>query len=112
MRTLLIVAAIVLGMSGSARADGAVFKSGNHLHGHCSSEDTFDVTYCLAYIAGVSDAMANDSILGFRSCRPTSVSQAQVRDVVKAYLENNPQKRHFDARSLIATAVAEAFPCK
>ena len=42
---------------------------------------------------------------------PRNITAGQAQDVVKRYLENNPEKRHFSADSLVINAVAQVWPC-
>lgn len=86
------------------------FNNGNELHTRCS-ENGFAEGYCFGYIAGISDVLSNAAIGDFNACQPKDVTVQQVVDVVKKYLKENPQDRHFTANSLVAYALSEAFPC-
>jgi hypothetical protein len=61
-----------------------------------------------AYILGVHDALSVLDLV----CVPDGVTGNQLRDVMKLYLENNPQRLHYVAADLIETALLEAWPCE
>ena len=50
-----------------------------------------------------------DSFLGF--CPPPEVQYSQHFDIVVNYLTVHPETRHESARTLVISALAEAFPC-
>jgi hypothetical protein len=92
----------------------ANFFDGNKLHQLCNDETLFSLGVCRGYITGIVDAF--DRLAGLPPdktfCTPENSSTGQLIAVVKAWLEKNPQFRHFSAKSLISTALHEAFPCK
>jgi hypothetical protein len=112
MRMLLIVVALILGVSGTARADGAAFMTGYALLQHCQSKVSIDEGICLGFIMGVSDAMSRNEVDGNRSCRAISVTVGQTSSIVIAWIDKYPEKWHFSASFLAAKAMSEAFPCK
>lgn len=87
-----------------------MYLSGNDLHEEC--RPTARGSLCTGYILGVADAMQGYTALGeWRMCSSKNVNSVQVVDVVKAFLTAHPEIRHFAAASLVAKALAEAFPC-
>lgn len=111
IQTAVLAAVITAASSGNALAG---FMTGNEVLEDCrNKEDSyFNSGYCTGYISGVYDVLsAGDSVIGWRSCPPLGVTVGQVTDVVKAWLEARPEKRHLAASSLVANALAEAFPC-
>ena len=48
----------------------------------------------------------------WRACIPIAVRSGQLEDIVKKFLTNKPEIRHFSAASLVGAAMANAFPCK
>jgi hypothetical protein len=56
--------------------------------------------------------MASGPLFGFKACLPVNSSLEQSRDVVVRFLRAHPELRHLVAVSLVARALAEAFPCK
>jgi hypothetical protein len=51
-------------------------------------------------------------VLGEVECADKNVTLKQMFDVVTRYLAAYPETRHLAAASLVAHALAEAFPCK
>ena len=45
-------------------------------------------------------------------CVPGESTKGQLADVVIKYLEQNPERRHLEAGSLVPEALNRAFPCK
>jgi len=85
----------------------AGFFDGNFLHEGCTSKNLL----CAGYIAAISDVMDEHTVYGWSACVPNDVMLSQLGDIVTRWLDNNPQKRHLAANSLVAQALAEAFPC-
>lgn len=104
---------LMLGTVPSAARQTGAFMTGNTLLSHCDEPDAIGTTYCVAYVVGIADMM-NDgiSIGGRRACLPGGVTSFQVRDIAVAYLRRNPQSRHYIAASIVAVALADAFPCR
>jgi hypothetical protein len=86
--------------------------NGNLLHEYCSSDkDSFyRRAYCDGYAVGVTE-LANASS-GKAFCIPSEVTQGQVTDIVKRYLNAHPEQRHLDAWVLVLYALRESFPCR
>jgi Rap1a immunity proteins len=101
----LVVAA---GLFGSTSAFAAL-DSGKTLWDSCNDlNDTSKQSYCLGYVAGVSDVLVGMHII----CIGEHISVRQIADVVVQYLREHPGRRDMDADDLTATALALAFPCK
>jgi hypothetical protein len=85
-----------------------------------TTQQVMDSTFCAGYVSGVLDAREmqfamdrSDHIKGRNQyCRPTEVTNGQVFRVLKKWLENNPDKLHQRADSIIFVAMLEAFPCR
>ena len=91
----------------------AAFLDGNVLFDYCTSENQEEETLCAGYIIGISDIMdGGTEISGRLSCVDQSVTVRQTTDVVKQWLSENPELRHFAASSLVAVALQDAFPCE
>jgi hypothetical protein len=84
----------------------AEFLSGNDLLSRINSDETIQRMFALGYVAGVSDAQQH-----VFSCPPSGVTNGQVRDVVKSYLEANPGIRHKTADLLVTDALKQVWPC-
>jgi hypothetical protein len=68
---------------------------------------------CLGYVQGIADAVDTpNGLSGWRACRPEGATRGQLQDVVTRWLDQHPEQRHYSAATLVAKALAEAFPCK
>lgn len=109
----------VLAMLASSGFSSADFYDGNELYNRLKdykSENTQSAIKAGAgqgYILGVADAMDGrlDPVTKFKFCLPKNVKVGQLIDVVFAFLDKNPQSRHFSAWSLVLAAYEAAFPC-
>jgi Rap1a immunity proteins len=86
----------------------ATLDTGKTLWDSCNDPDTSKQSYCLGYVAGVSDVLVGMHII----CIGGHVSVRQIADVVIQYLREHPGRRDMDADDLTATPLALAFPCK
>jgi hypothetical protein len=79
--------------------------------------------FTMGYVTAVADAMGRSQMPGlpppkadspFETCFvvPRGVIVGQLVDVVRVYLEKNPNRRHFPAAGLVGQALQEAYPCK
>ena len=84
----------------------AQFQSGNDLHKDIHDSSPQSNMYALGYIVGVTDAFIGTAI-----CIPQGVSQGQLMDVVKNFLNRAPQARNLPANVLVMVAVEEHWPC-
>ncbi len=68
---------------------------------------------CVGYTAGVLDTHAQwEQDLNVKTvCKPEAVRTNQLIRVTVKYLENNPDRLHYFAASLVKEAFEEAFPC-
>lgn len=99
MKRLLILAALC---AGTAHAE---FKSGNTLLMQIKG-DTTDYIHAIGYVTGVYDTLQ-----GVTHCPPANITAGQVTDMVKNYLEANPETRHNSADRLIGIVLRSAWPC-
>mgnify|MGYP006865009168 CR=1 FL=1 len=109
-----IFAALIVGVAPPVW--GAItFTDGNELYQSCQDENAgSSAGYCFGYIFGVIDSLdgPDRGINGTKFCLREGVTGQQVRDIVKNWLNANPQHRDYISSSLVAVALAEAFPCK
>jgi hypothetical protein len=104
----------VLGLVLWAQEGFASFRDGNQILLECKEEGTIGYGYCVGYIASASDTAemwANQGFMKKAICHPENVSQGQLRQIVVKFLEENPEKLHLSADSLVVTALIRAFPC-
>jgi len=109
MKRLLIAAVLLLGF---ASPGAATFYTGNQLLEDCTSRSVSKRNVCSGYVMAIADAMEENRINGWRTCRPTGMMSLQLRDVVIRHLRKSPQHRHHTASSLVAEAFQKAWPCK
>ena len=87
---------------------------------HSNDTALLNTGYCGGYIDGVTDVEAMwkavDKKAGINAhdhyCMPEEVTNGQVLKILKKWLDNNPEKLHWRADSIIHAALLEAFPCK
>ena len=90
----------------------AAFESGDQFLAKCDQSADF----CMGFIEATADAMnaahsSGGTVGGWTACIPAGAMSDQVRDIAMTYLRNHPELRHASATSLIANALANAFPC-
>ncbi len=102
MKKLLLALALV---AGSAHAE---FWNGNDLLEKMTGTNMEQIM-ALGYVMGVFDSQRSSTI-----CPPTNsgITAGQMRDVVKNYLERNPQHRHHTGDLVTVVALATVWPCK
>lgn len=107
MRQLLLIAlcssCLVVAQAWAADFD---WMSGDSLSKECQQEDE---DFCLGYIMG---AVAGHSVSGSDYCLPDDATGNQLTDVVKSWLQANPDKRQLASTVLITQALKEKFPCE
>jgi len=112
MNIKVVVFALV--MTASMGVQGA-WLTGGQLLEDCESENYFEKGSCTGYIEGVDDsAVTLAHWEGFAEyiCPPEGVTSGQFRKVVVKHLNENPEKLHMTASSLVLKALSEAFPCE
>jgi len=85
----------------------AEFMDGNTLLSKMNDSDVIPRAVSLGYVQGVIDVFVRTKV-----CPPQNITAGQARDVVKQYLEINPEKRHYSADSLVVNAIAQVWPCR
>jgi Rap1a immunity proteins len=81
------------------------WQMGKELVRICQSQSPGDVGFCTGYIEG---ATAGRDV---QYCFSAGVTAGQVREVVKLWLSENPEKWHLAAHDLVIEALKEKFPC-
>lgn len=111
MRYLLAFIILCIPVSAHAQNDGRRMTAAE-LAVMCSSKSDLDYGYCAGYVTSVADGMiAAGSIGGYSACNHAHVKSQQYIDVFSAYAEMFPEKLSGDAETVVAAAVARAFPC-
>jgi hypothetical protein len=86
--------------------------------GNTTASQEYDGAYCMGYIDAILDVGARwkttetPSGKAIHFCLPTGVPSDQARKIVRKYLEQHPEKLHWEADQLITLALVDAFPCK
>jgi len=111
LRSTVLVAALIA--APCAALGQEKYFSGNRLLARCNaSSEQPEYTLCLGYILAVTHALEG-YVQGFRACvPPRETTVSQLAGVVRKWLEEHPERRHYAAFSLAIQALAEAFPCK
>lgn len=98
-----IVAAMLL----TATTAHAAFWSGEKLYGHLTEPAGVNKGAAYGFIIGVHDLGENAV-----HCSPDDINVKVVIDVVRSYLEQNPQSRRREAQYLVSDALQQKWPCK
>lgn len=110
MRQLGAVALFVAFGAGVPASGGAYFYSGNDLKEYFDSKDDFRNGVAAGFVLGVADTYQ-----GSVTCMPggeSGVRSGQVIDVIKRYLDQNPEVRTQAAHIIVATALQNVWPCQ
>lgn len=93
--------AILLATAGVAHAE---FIDGNKLLEMMRGNNT-ESGIAIGYVIGATDALT-----GSVTCPPDSVSAGQVRDIIRKFLEANPEHRNNSADVIIGAVLQRAWP--
>lgn len=109
MKKAFILAALFIYPAWAAGDEIPAFVLGNKLWEVCSNESDIPSGLCTFYALGVIDRDAISDHPSF--CMPSHVTVGQITDVVKKYLRDHPERRHYTAASVVGAAISVAFPC-
>jgi hypothetical protein len=96
-----------LAFAAASTASHAQFIDGNRLLERMSDESTVKQMVALGYVLGVADSFAESEI-----CIPQNVQASQLADIVRRWLQNNPDKRHVSAAAIVLVSLRSVWPCK
>lgn len=85
------------------------FNTGNELKKDLD-DPVYGAQYGFGYIVGVTDVLLNIGYI----CLPSGesgVRAGQIKDVVKKYLSENPEKLHMKAERLVYSALSVNWTC-
>ena len=85
-----------------AAGEADTFLSGNDLHWHCSRYAVAQRGISKGCGLGVADALAGQKLAPWQACFLRTATSRQVTDVVKRRLDLHPEKRHFNAKGMVA----------
>ena len=104
-----VVVALVVALPVWAGEKSAAFFSGEALFEKCDLSEE----YCIGYVTAIADVMEKvKPLYGETACFPEGTTPGAQTDTIKAWLAENPKLRYLSATSLIAKALAKAFPCE
>lgn len=92
-------------LAGSWLTAHAEFFTGNDLL-HKMRGNSIAQLEAMHYVAG-----ATDTLRGVIACPPPDVTLGQINDLVRQYLERNPETRHRPGDWAVATALRGPWPC-
>jgi hypothetical protein len=84
----------------------AEFMSGNTLLRDMKG-DAMEQMMALGYVLGAADSAINVTV-----CTPPGIKAGQVYDMIKNFLESNPDIRHYSADIIVKSRLEAVWPCK
>lgn len=84
----------------------AAYQSGNKLK--TDLNDKYGEMFAMGYIVGATEVLRDYKDV----CIADGVTQGQLKDVVKKYLDENPESLHEAAYVLVYSALRKVWPCK
>lgn len=84
----------------------AYFLDGNEVYSGLDDQSFWKQGYASGYILGVVDAYSQLFII------PPGATRGQITDVVKNFMNKNPQFRHYPAADIVFEALKASFPLK
>jgi hypothetical protein len=96
-------------------------STGNGLLATCNdSRNYYNAGLCMGTILGFANGFSTGEFLfkpdknleNMQYCFPERVNNGQIRDVVVAYLTQNPGVRHRDSGDAVVNSLRNAFPCR
>ena len=95
---------LMLALAGSAHAE---FVDGNGLLNQLRDTGSyFKQGHSMGYIAGVADMG-----YGVVHCAPSNLTEGQLSDMIKNYLENTPAERHLTGDVIVNKVLKTMWPC-
>jgi hypothetical protein len=112
-RRLFAASVMLVAMTAASAGAKADFRDGNELYAECTGDNSKQLI-CIGYVMAIADAARAPNAVGasgFTVCELDDVTVKQMFGVVTQYLSAHSEKRPHAAFSLVAAALAEAFPC-
>src|SRR5262249_58172036 len=98
LMVMVLAAGLLWPVSAFSQPSHTTFRTGNELYESCTSQTNLALnTFCLAYVAGIFDALESLKM----TCRPTEVSMGQAQDLITNYLRDHPEARHVASAVLV-----------
>jgi len=114
MKLWIAIVVLMLATVGHAGKAEAGYFSGSDLLGWCESDIVAKQSTCNGYLAGINDitrAYDNWGVVSQSLCIPDGVTLSQLAKVAIKGLNEEPEKLHMDASSIVYNIFYEAFPC-
>ena len=114
MKTFSYATALLISLLGSPGTARAEYWSDTDLSAYCRANDgTLEKGACMGYIIGIADTLAAGGQVGnSRACIKAGVSIGQLVDTVTHFLTTTHDIQRGSANTLVASVLADAFPCK
>jgi hypothetical protein len=104
---------------GGQRGGAGHVTDGNELYKDCTASTNTSFGFCYGYVAAIADAARGNvtlngvsgGVYGVKHCLAKEITMKEAVDIVLRWLAQNPETRHSGASTIVATALAEAFPC-
>ena len=114
MRMWMAIALMMFAAGGYAGKAEAGYYTADEILKYCEDERVAAANICTSYIAGINDITLNYETWGMMKpdfCIPKGATLGQLKKVVIKGLNEQPEKLHLSASSLINNIFYEAFPC-
>ena len=110
---VLMATTLATGACLSTPARAAVSISGSGLQALCNDFDRpTDPATCLGYVKGIANVMASgEAVGGYKACLNDTASDDRLVAIVNSYLENASDTGRQPAAALVASALAQSYPC-
>jgi len=84
------------------------------LFGLCTDYDRVaDTAACLGFVKGIANVLASgEAVHGRKACLVETAKDEELVAIVRAYLSDAGERGGDPAATLVAAALADAYPCK
>jgi hypothetical protein len=109
MGTRLVAAVVAIQLIGpSASAEENLDSGNSYLEACTADKGSFNMGTCLGFIHGILQSQQRDERY---FCAPNGITIGQARAIIIKYLNDNPDRRHYQFAALANMALARVFPC-
>ena len=112
IRRIGLIMVILVALSAGTGLAQIYFSTGNDLYGEMMSDKPVARMWARGYVIGVADQCSvHANTAGIPNIVPKSskITQAQIYDIVKLFLQNHPRSRHLPAATLVYQALQKTF---
>ena len=102
-----ILASVFISGSGITQA-----ITGNELLADLDDDGYFSKGFAMGFIVAVTESFVGYGFAKECLVLPNGVSNGQLKDIVRKFLENNPETRHYQAPVLITFALRQSYSVK